>query len=134
MATSDKKLGIAVVCVDWRLHQKEVRLSEQVRDALGVDVVDVMAVPGPDGFLKSGHESEKEAMIKGLQLLIDAHHPQSIALVGHYTCAANPVDESAHDADAKQTAEYLKKETGFKAIRSFSAVRNTDADWSLKEV
>jgi len=134
MTAEGKTLGIAVVCVDWRLHQKDVRLSEQVRDAVGVDVVDVVAMPGPDGFLKPGQESEREAMIKGLKLLIGAHHPASIALVGHYTCAANPVEDAVHDADAKETAEFLKKETEFEAIKAFSAVRNTDSDWSLKEV
>ena len=134
MTNEGKKLGIAIMCVDWRLHQKEVRAAEQIRDALQVDVVDVMAMPGPDGFLKSGQESERDALVKGLKLLIGAHHPASVALVGHYTCAANPVDEAVHDEDAKETAEFLKKETGFDAIRAFSAVHNSDTDWSLKEV
>ena len=127
-------MGIAVLCVDWRLHQKEVRLSEQIRDALGVDVVDVMAMPGPDGFLKPTHEGDRDSLVKGLKLLIGAHHPTSVAIVGHYNCAGNSVDDPVHDVDAKETAEFLKKETGFADIKAFSAVRNSDTDWSLKEV
>lgn len=134
MSTDGKRLGIAVMCVDWRLHQKDVRMSEQIRDALGVDVVDVVAVPGPDGFLKPTREGDQESLVKALKLLIGAHHPLAVALVGHYTCAANPVDDPVHDVDAKEMAEFLKKETGFKAIKAFSAVRHSDDDWRLKEV
>jgi Putative carbonic anhydrase len=134
MSADGKKLGIAVVCVDWRLHQKEVRLSEAVCDALGVDVVDVAALPGPDGVLKPTREGERDALVKGLKLLVGAHHPVSIALVGHYSCAGNPVDDPVHDVDAKETADFLKTETGFKDVRAFSAVRMSDMDWKLKEL
>ncbi|HWP61227.1 MAG TPA: carbonic anhydrase [Candidatus Paceibacterota bacterium] len=134
MSTDGKKLGIAVMCVDWRLHQKDVRFAERIRDALGVDVVDVVSVPGPDGMAHEGKEAERGALLSWLNLLIGAHHPTSIALVGHYTCAANPVDESAHDTDAREAAEYFKEASGFKDIRAFSAVRKTDSEWELKEV
>ena len=134
MSTDGKKLGIAIVCVDWRLHQKEVRIAEKVRDALGVDVVDVVAFPGPDGIVESQRSGDSAALLSWLELLIDAHHPVAIALVGHYNCAANACDDTKHDSDAKKTTEYLKTESKFENIRGFSAVRNSDTDWDLKEL
>lgn len=134
MTADGKKVGIAIMCVDWRLHQKEVRAAEKVRDALGVDVVDVVAFPGPDGILRDGHEAERPVLLSWLELLIGAHKPVSIAMVGHYNCAANACDDAKHDGDAHAMADYLKRETKFENIKAFSAVRNSDTDWELKEV
>ena len=135
MSEGNKKMGLALVCADGRLHQGCVKYNEQIAEALGVDVVDEVAVPGPDGLFKKGREGERKATLGWLKLLIAAHHPTAIALVGHYQCAGNPESDAEHDVDAATAAAALKKELGFVGeIVAISTVWHSDSEWSLKKV
>ena len=46
-----KKVAVAVVCADWRLHHKKSEFNRQIAKALRVDGVDFISVPGPNGLL-----------------------------------------------------------------------------------
>lgn len=130
-----KKLAVGVFCVDWRLHQKSVNIVEKVREHLGVETMDVIAIPGPDGVCNAGREAEVELLKDWLKLLIGAHHPSTIAFVGHYQCAGNPVDNEAHDRDVKRTMEHFKEETKFEGhMMALSATYMSDTEWGLKEI
>ncbi|MGH7141420.1 MAG: carbonic anhydrase [Minisyncoccia bacterium] len=130
----NKKMGLALVCSDGRLHQGRVQYNKQLCDALGVDLVDIVALPGPDGLFKAGREVERDVALAQAKLLIDAHHPTAVAVVGHYTCAGNPTSDEEHDADAKAAAEKCKTALGFENVLSFSTVRHSDEEWSLKKI
>jgi carbonic anhydrase len=133
--SSDKKLAIAITCSDWRLHQDAVHYNKQLADLLGVDGVDLIVVPGPDGIYKEGKEAQLKVVADAATLLAGAHNSVSIAVVGHYQCAGNPVADEQHDADAKATAETLHKVMNFGGpIIAASAVYHSDSEWSLKEV
>src|SRR5438477_5093032 len=97
--TENKKMGLALVCADGRLQQDCVHYNKQLQEALGVDLVDIVALPGPDGLFKKGREIERKATTSWLKLLINAHHPVAIAIVGHYQCAGNPESDAEHDSD-----------------------------------
>src|ERR1051326_9104424 len=99
MEAQHKKMGLALVCADGRLQQECVHYNKQLAEALGVDLVDIVALPGPDGLFKKGREGDRKTAISSLKLLIDAHHPTAVAVVGHYQCAGNPESDSEHDAD-----------------------------------
>lgn len=135
MSAEGKKLAIGIFCVDWRLHQKSVNIVEKVRAHLGVDGVDVVAIPGPDGVCKAGRESEIAPLKDWLELLIGAHHPVAIAFVGHYQCAGNQVEDAKHDIDVDETMRRFKKETGFTGETiALSATYKSDNEWGLKEI
>lgn len=135
MSAVGKKMGLALVCADGRLHQGAVHYNDQLAREMGVDVVDVVAVPGPDGLFKSGRDGEHTATLGWLKLLVTAHHPTTIAIVGHYQCAGNPVDDAEHDGDVVAAARGFKEELGFPGeVMAFSTVWHSDENWSLKKM
>ena len=135
MSAEGKKLGVGVFCVDWRLHHRNVNIVEMVRAHLGVDGVDALAIPGPDGVFAPGREMEVGSLKAWLKLLIEAHGPVAIAFVGHYQCAGNPVDDATHDKDVEATMRWFKKETHFSGqMIALSATYRSDTEWGLKEV
>lgn len=135
MSSEGKKIGLALVCADGRLQQDCVHYNKQLAEALGVDLVDIIAVPGPDGLFKKAREVERKATIGWLRLLIGAHHPTAIAIVGHYQCAGNPATDEQHDLDVGITAANFKKDLGFAGnIAAFSTVWHDDSSWTLKKI
>jgi hypothetical protein len=135
MSAVGKKMGLVLVCADGRLHQEAVHYNDQLAREMGVDLVDVVAVPGPDGLFKSGREGERDSVTGWLKLLVGAHHPVAIAVVGHYQCAGNAVDDAEHDHDVAAAAAGLKHELGFQGpVFAFSTVWHSDERWSLKKI
>jgi hypothetical protein len=135
MSAEGKKYAVAVVCADGRLHQDEVHFNKALKEHLGVDLVDVLAVAGPDGVMKPGREGEAEALAKNLQVLIGAHHPVSIAFVGHYNCAGNPVEDAQHDKDVQDLMARMDEMLSFDGdLVSMMATYKSDTEWPLKEV
>jgi len=130
-----KKLAVALTCADWRLHQRKVDLNARLASRLGVDGVDLITVPGPDGLIRPERQGEWTTAVAQIKLLIGAHAPQVLTVVAHQRCAGHPVSDGEHDADVVATAEALKKETGFAGpVRAIIAVYHTDMKWDLKDV
>ena len=132
---SHKKIAVAVVCADWRLHHTKSEFNRQIAKGLGVDGVDLIAVPGPDGLLLPERAGEWKAALDQVKLLIGAHTPVALAVVAHQRCAGHPVSDEAHIGDASKTAEALKKETGFSGpVAAMVAEYRSDLRWNVKVV
>jgi hypothetical protein len=130
-----RKLGVAVVCADWRLHHRKSEFNGQIAKALGVDGVDFIAVPGPDGLLRPEREAEWKTALDQVKLLIGAHTPVALAVVAHQRCAGHPVSDEAHLGDVSATAEALKKATGFSGpVAALVAEYKSDLSWNVKAV
>jgi hypothetical protein len=130
-----KKIAVAVVCADGRLHQDVVHFNKLIAEHLQVDLVDVLAVAGPDGVIKPGREGEKEALVKNLQVLIGAHKPVALAFVAHQACAGNPVSDEQHELDVKATLEEFQQMLGFAGdMVALVAQHESDTAWPLKEI
>ncbi len=128
-----KKLAVALTCADWRLHQHKVDMNARLAKLLGVDGIDLIAVPGPDGLIKSGRESEWQTAVSQIKLLIGAHAPGVLVVLAHQRCAGHPVTDAEHDADAAAAAKALKAETGFTGpVKAIIAVYHSDTAWDLK--
>jgi hypothetical protein len=128
-----KKLAVALTCADWRLHQRKVDLNARLARLLGVDGVDLICVPGPDGLLKPERQSEWLSAVAQIKLLIGAHAPQTVVVLAHQRCAGHPVSDPEHDADVAATAKALKAETGFSGpVKAIVAVFRSDTAWDLK--
>jgi len=127
-----KKLAVALTCADWRLHQRKVDLNRRLAKLLGVDGVDLVALPGPDGLLKPERAAEWQAALGQIKLLIGAHAPQVLVVVAHQRCAGHPVPDDAHKTDVRELAKALKAWTGFAGpVRAMVAVYRSDAAWDL---
>jgi hypothetical protein len=129
------KLAVALTCADWRLHHPRVNLNGQLARALGVNGVDVLAVPGPDGLLAPQRETEWRAAVAQASLLIGAHSPRTVAIVAHQRCAGHPVSDPQHDVDVAAAAKALKEATGFAGpVAALVAVYRNDARWLLNKI
>ena len=130
-----KKLAIALTCADWRLHQRKVDLNARLAKFLGVQGVDLICVPGPDGLGKPGREAEWEVAVAQIGLLIGVHAPQAVVVLGHQRCAGHPVIDADHDTDVAAVAKALKAVTGFSGpIKAAVAAYRSDTAWDLKAV
>ena len=136
MSAEGKKIAVGVFCADWRLHQEGVHINNAVRKYLGVDGVDVIAIPGPDGVCAvEAYEAERDMLEKWLRLLVGAHKPVAIAFVSHYNCAGHPVDDQSHDEHTKKMMEDYKVRLGFKGeMIALCATYEADHEWPLKEI
>ena len=127
-----QKLGVALVCADWRLHHPRVDFYRRLAKLMKVDVVDVVAVPGPDGLLLPDRENDWNSVVGWVRLLIGAHEPSKIAVVAHQKCAGHNVDNDQHEHDVLEAAVALKERTGFEGgVLAVVAVHESDKKWGL---
>jgi hypothetical protein len=130
-----KKFAVVLTCADWRLHHPRAGLYRQTCRALGVDGLFMDAVPGPDGLLNQGRETDWAAVVRWTKLLADTRAPQALAIVAHQNCIAHPVSDGQHEADVRRVAECLKRELNFTGpMLALVAARHSDAKWRLKQV
>jgi hypothetical protein len=130
-----KKLAVAVVCADWRLHHERSEFNRQLRKTLRVDGVDFIAVPGPDGLKRAERDAEWRTALDQVKLLISAHAPKALAVVAHQRCAGHPVSDDAHVGDVAATAEALKSATAFDGpVFALVAEYRSDLKWSVRPI
>jgi hypothetical protein len=71
--------------------------NEWMKRACGVDFVDTVSEPGPDGILA---ERTDEVLVESIKhrvhISCKAHNSPIVAIVAHHDCAGNPVDEETH--------------------------------------
>ena len=128
-----KKVAVMLTCADWRLHQHKVDLNARMARVLGVNGVDLICVPGPDGLIQPERSGEWQAALAQIKLLIGAHAPHAVVVLAHQRCAGHPVADAVHDTDAAATAQALKAETGFSGpVRAVVAVYRSECMWDLK--
>jgi Putative carbonic anhydrase len=131
----NRRLAVALTCADWRLHLRKVDLNDRLAKLVGVEGVDLIAVPGPDGLIKPERRSEWQVAVGQIKLLIVAHAPKTLVVLAHQRCAGHPVSDEEHDADVAATAKALKSETGFGgAVRAVVAVYRSESAWELKPI
>jgi hypothetical protein len=130
-----KKLAVALVCADWRLHHRRVNLNKRLAGLLRVDGVDTIAVPGPDGLALPQRAAEWQNAISQILLLIAVHKPTTLTVVAHQRCAGHPVGDDEHVDDAMTAAKALKSATKFSGpVAAVVAVYHNDAKWGLQKI
>ena len=87
-----KKFATAINCMDGRAQQP---VTEYMIEKYGVDHVDMITEPGPNKILAENTETGIiGSMKKRVEISVEKHHSNIIAIVGHYDCAGNPSDEN----------------------------------------
>ena len=78
----------AVCCMDGRIQLPIIRF---IQKSYGVRFVDIITEPGPIRYLaERKNHSVLETIRKRLQISVDVHGSQVIAVSGHHDCAGNP--------------------------------------------
>lgn len=82
----------AVTCMDGRIQLPVIFFLQKRFD---VEFVDVVSEAGPNKILAENENQQAvESIGKRVAVSVDSHYSKGIAVVGHYDCAGNPVDES----------------------------------------
>jgi carbonic anhydrase len=97
MAT--EKFVTAINCIDGRAHFPVKTWLEASFDA---DFVDRITEPGADKALARGPADTIEDIKQEVLISVNAHHSETVVVVGHHDCAANPVSEAQHQQDIRQ--------------------------------
>jgi len=97
------KFVTAINCIDGRV---QIPVIEWLRKEYGVDYVDVITEPSPNKILAEDKDSPVLDSIKRrVEISVNDHASELIAIAGHYDCAGNPVE---NDMQLKQIRSAIK--------------------------
>jgi len=77
----------AINCMDGRTH---LPVNEWMKEKFGVDFVDTITEPGPNGVLTNNKVPLVSSIKDRVLISVNGHGSRTIALVGHHDCAGNP--------------------------------------------
>jgi hypothetical protein len=92
----EKIYGTALNCIDGRT---QIPVITWMKENFGLDYVDLITEPGMDKVLSQGCCCDIDRIKNNAMVSISAHNSGVIAIVGHYDCAANPVNDLKHFQD-----------------------------------
>lgn len=100
-----KNFGTVLNCIDGRT---QVPVLQWMKDNFCLDYVDTITEPGMDRVLSQGELIEQERIKSKVIISINAHNSSTLAVVGHYDCAANPVNNYEHIRDIAMSVNKVK--------------------------
>lgn len=93
-------------CMDGRV---QLPVITYLKVRFQVDYVDNITEPGPDGILARGDDHTLLASIlRRVEISLEKHQSQGVAVVGHADCAGHPVSHDAHLRDIRSACKWLK--------------------------
>jgi len=88
---SEGKFATAINCMDGRV---QIPVTEFLKKKYGVDYVDMITEPGPNGILAANRDQPIIDSIKRrVEISTARHGSKHIAIAGHHDCAGNPTGE-----------------------------------------
>lgn len=101
----EKRFGTVLNCIDGRT---QIPVIKWFKENFNVDYVDLITEPGMDKILSQGQWAENERLREKVIISITAHNSNTVAVVGHYDCAANPVSDREHFMDIAASTNIVK--------------------------
>ena len=99
------KFACCINCIDGRV---QVPVISWIKDNYGVDYVDMITEPGVDAYIQDENNELKELLDK-IRISVSKHGSDKVFVVGHFDCAANPVDEQVHKEHILRSVQRLEK-------------------------
>lgn len=93
--------GTAINCIDGRVQEP---IAAWVKARFGVDFVDTVTAPGPDGVLTQGAPHAIDLVRDYVRVSQEAHQSGVLAVAGHFGCAGHPVSPDEHIAAIRTSA------------------------------
>lgn len=123
-----KKFVTAINCMDGRV---QIPVIKYLTKKFEVEYIDMITEPGPNKILAENKEHEIIDSIKErVKISTDKHNSDLIAIVGHYDCAGNPVDEEQQIEDIKLAVKNAESwNLGTKIIGLY-----VNEDWKVKKI
>ena len=95
----------AINCIDGRA---QAPVTEWVRANTRADFVDTVTSPGPDHLLTHATPERLDLLRKMVEISVNAHGSQTVAIAGHYDCAAFPADRTQHFAAIRDAVAVVR--------------------------
>jgi len=100
---SNLKFATAINCMDGRV---QIPVIEWMKKEYGMNYIDMITEPGPNKILAENKETPVfKSIKKRVEISLNKHGSELIAIVGHYDCAGNPVEK---DKQLKQIQSAIK--------------------------
>ena len=81
-----------------------------LRERFGVDYVDTITEPGPNGILAAGEDTTTiESILRRIVISVEQHGSVGIAIVGHHDCAGNPAPKEEQIAQVRKAKALLRE-------------------------
>ena len=118
----------AVNCIDGRV---QLPVIQYLTRRFHVEFVDIVSDTGPVGVLAHDPDSERAgSMYRRIDVSIDAHKSQGLAIVAHHDCAGNRRPFEGQIEDLRRSAANLRlRYSGFPALALW-----VGSDWTVKHV
>jgi len=101
-----KKFVTAINCMDGRV---QLPVIHYMMKNFTADYVDSITEPGPDKILGESKDLTRVNSIRErIDISLQKHHSNTIAIVSHQDCAGNPVDEKKHCSQLTEAVTILK--------------------------
>ncbi len=102
----------AINCMDGRVQEPVINyLKKKYR----TNYVDMITEPGPNKILaESSDDKLIESIFSRIEISVKKHGSKHIAIIGHFDCAGNPVNEEEqwlHTLEAVKTVKEKFKNT-----------------------
>lgn len=94
-----------VNCMDGRVQEP---MNGWMKKRFGVDYVDVVSEPGPDGILAKGKKDLTSSIKARVEISVYAHGAKVVAVTSHHDCAGNPVTKEKHLEHLAKSVEVIR--------------------------
>jgi len=102
---ADGKFGTAINCMDGRV---QIPVIEWMKKNFGLDYVDMVTEPGPEGKMASGDVDMIESIKKRVRISVEKHGSEIVIIVAHHDCAGNPVSRVTHEEQLVESIRVVK--------------------------
>ncbi len=97
------KFATAINCIDGRT---QIPVIEYLKKNLSVDYIDMITEPGPNKILSENKDIDTIKLLKEkITISIEKHSSDTVVIVGHYDCAANPESEEVQKRQLLESIE-----------------------------
>ena len=118
----------AINCMDGRI---QVPVNEYLRKELFVDYVDTITEAGPVRILAEEQQSAlADSILARVDISIKKHKSKAIAVVAHFDCAGNPVEEDVQLEQLESAIEFFNDEYPDVKISGLWV----DSDWKVRKI
>jgi len=103
---SAQRFATAINCIDGRTQEPVLKY---IKTFYGVDFVDLITEPGPNKILAENCENKIiESIKRRVEISIEKHNSELIALVGHFDCAGNPEEQATQEKQIRMAFKVIE--------------------------
>jgi len=102
MATG--KFVTAINCMDGRVQEPVIKWMKRQFHA---DFVDMVTEPGPDRVMTVGASWDVRSVRNRVEISVNAHHSEAVAVAAHHDCAGYPVSKEEHLSSLRRCVDVV---------------------------